>query len=103
MKIKNDPRVPMMTVYRLYAGEAKPDDVLAAAQAGEPNERELNARLFYAHLYLGLYYEVQGDPAKAREHIEKAARDHKIGHYMWDVANVHAKRLAAMESAKTKR
>jgi lipoprotein NlpI len=95
LKIKNDPRVPMMTVYRLYAGEAQPAEVLAAARAGEPNERELNARLFYAHLYLGLYYEVNQEPAKAREHIEKAARDHKIGHYMWDVANVHAKRLNA--------
>ena len=49
---------------------------------------------FYAHLYLGLYYEVTGDAAKAKEHLELATR-HKIGHYMWNVADVHAKRLTA--------
>jgi lipoprotein NlpI len=89
LKIKNDPRVPMMVIYRLYAGEAKPDDVLAAANAGKPSDKELNSRLFYAHLYLGLYHEAAGDAAQAREHIEKAV-DHKIGHHMWDVAHVHA-------------
>lgn len=93
LKIKNDPRVPMMTVYALFAGEAKPTDVLAAARAGNPSERELNQRLFYAHLYLGLYFEVHQDAAQARQHIEKAARDHRIGHYMWDVANVHAQQF----------
>jgi lipoprotein NlpI len=94
LKIKNDPRVPMMTVYRFYAGETKSEDVLAAAQAGEPNERELNARLFYAHLYLGLYAEVNDQPDLARQHLQ-LAREHKIGHYMWDVANVHVQRLKA--------
>ena len=93
LKIKNDPRVPMMQVYALYAGKAKPDDVLAAAQAGEPKPPELNSRLFYAHLYLGLYYEAAGDKERAQEHIAKAADEHRIGHYMWDVARVHAQRL----------
>jgi lipoprotein NlpI len=93
LKIKRDLRVPMMEVYELYCGRARPEDVLAAAKAGEPTPDELNARMFYAHLYLGLYYESLGDAKQAREHIEQA-RDHKIGHYMWNVADVHAKRLA---------
>lgn len=93
LKIKRDPRVPMMEVYELYSGRARAEDVLAAAKAGEPTADELNARMFYAHLYLGLYYESLGDAKQAREHIE-AAREHKIGHYMWNVADVHAKRLA---------
>ncbi len=96
LKIKRDPRVPMMEVYALYSGDAEPDDVLTAARAGSPSPAELNARMFYAHLYLGLYYESLGETAKAREHISQA-REHKIGHYMWNVADVHAKRLAAEE------
>ncbi len=89
LKVGKDKRVPMMEVYALYAGKAKPDDVLKAARAGDPSERELKERLFYAHLYLGLYYEVDGDKEKAREHITKAADDYAIGHYMGDVARVH--------------
>ena len=93
LKIKRDLRVPMMEVYDLYRGALQPDDVLAAVKAGNPREGELNQRLFYAHLYLGLYYEVTGDVVKAKEHID-LARGRKIGHYMWNVADVHAKRLA---------
>ncbi len=36
LKIKQDPRVPMMQVYALYKGDLKPNDVLAAAGAGDP-------------------------------------------------------------------
>jgi lipoprotein NlpI len=93
LKIKRDLRVPMMEVYELYSGKLQPADVLRAAEAGKPDADELNQRLFYAHLYLGLYYEVSGDAARAKEHIGQA-RGHKIGHYMWNVADVHAKRLA---------
>jgi lipoprotein NlpI len=88
LKIGNDRRVPMMQVYALFAGKIKPDDVLAATQEGKPSEKELNARLFYAHLYLGLYWEVEGDRKKALEHMS-VATEHRIGHYMWDVARVH--------------
>lgn len=94
LRIKRDLRIPMTEVYHLFAGKATPDDVLAAARAGDPNPAELNARLFYAHLYLGLYYEATGDAARARQHITTAAEKHRIGHYMWNVADVHAKRLA---------
>jgi lipoprotein NlpI len=89
LKIGKDRRVPMTEVYALYAGKAKPDDVLKAARAGNPKEEELKRHLFYAHLYLGLYYEAEGDKEKAREHITKAADDYRIGHYMGDVARVH--------------
>lgn len=99
LKIKRDLRVPMMEVYGLYKGDLKPADVLAAVEAGEPTPAELNARRFYAHLYLGLYYEVAGDAALAKQHIE-LARQHKIGHYMWNVADVHARRLSAAKESK---
>lgn len=92
LKIKDDRRVPMMQVHALYAGRLKPEDVLAAARAGDSTPEELNARLFYAELYLGLYYEAAGQPAQAAEHLAAAVK-HRIGHYMWDVARVHAERL----------
>ncbi len=92
LNIKDDRRVPMMQVYALYAGKMSPDDVLGAVRAGNPTETQLNQRLFYAHLYLGLYYDAGGDKKRALEHIEKAD-SHKIGHYMWDVAHVHRQLL----------
>jgi lipoprotein NlpI len=92
LPIDSDPRVPMMRIYDLYRGKAKPDDVLRAARDGTPSAEALNLRLFYAHLYIGLWHEAAGDEDKAREHILEAEK-HRIGHYMWDVAHVHAERL----------
>ena len=48
-------------------------------------------RSFYAHLYLGLYFDASGDTKKAREHLERAAKDPHTGGYMGDVARVHLK------------
>jgi lipoprotein NlpI len=92
LPIERDSRVPMMQIYDLYRGQLAPEEVLTAAKAGNPSEAALNNRMFYAHLYLGLWYEANGKPAEAREHILEAEK-HKIGHYMWDVAHVHAERL----------
>jgi lipoprotein NlpI len=88
LKIGKDPRVPMMQIDALFRGQAKPEDVLDAARQGEPKPEERNLRLFYAHLYLGLYYEVSGDQKKTLEHLT-AADNLKIGGYMADVARVH--------------
>jgi lipoprotein NlpI len=44
--------------------------------------------LFYAHLYIGLYYEAAGDAKAAREHLERAV-SYRANHYMGDVARVH--------------
>jgi lipoprotein NlpI len=96
LPIMSDPRVPMMQIYELYRGKLKPDDVLAAAQAGNPDPNQLNQRLFYAHLYIGLWHEAGGRAEEAKKHILEAEK-HKIAHYMWDVAHVHAERLRAVE------
>jgi lipoprotein NlpI len=93
LPIRNDRRIPMMKIYDLYRGKAKPEDVLAAAAAGKPSAQEINERLFYAHLYVGLYHEAEGNAAAAKTHLRRAAQKHKIDHYMWDVANVHVARL----------
>ena len=92
LAIDNDARIPMMRIYDLYRGKAQPADVLRAAKDGSPSTEALNTRLFYAHLYIGLWHEAAGEDDKAREHILEAEK-HRIGHYMWDVAHVHADRL----------
>jgi lipoprotein NlpI len=94
LDIKRDPRPVMMEVYDLFRGKAAPDAVLEAVEKGSPSPEEQNVRLFYAHLYLGLYFESLGQRAKAKEHIVAAAEKHKLAnHYMWNVAEVHAARL----------
>ncbi len=89
LPIKNDTRVPMMQIYDMYRGKLTPEDVLRAARAGDPSEAQLNRALFYAHLYIGLFYEAEQKTELAKKHIVES-QQHKIGHYMWDVAHVHA-------------
>ena len=86
LKIGDDKRVPMRQVYDLYKGDLKPDDVMKAAKAS--NE------LFYAHLYVGIYFDLINDKKKAFEHLNDATEKYRIGHYMWDVARVHRDLLA---------
>jgi lipoprotein NlpI len=93
LKIGNDRRIPMMKVYELFSGKAKPEDVMTAAKSGDPSAAELRQRLFYTHLYLGLWHEAQGDKKLALEHLKKAAEDYRISHYMGDVARVHVQVL----------
>jgi lipoprotein NlpI len=83
----------MKEVHALFAGKAKPEDVLRAAQDGEPSKARLEQQLFYADLYLGLYFEVIANHELAREHILKAAERSKENDYMGDVARVHAELL----------
>jgi len=89
ISIHGDCRVPMMEIYRLFAGTSSPEVVLAAAKEGDPSSGELKSRLFYAHLYLGLYADAKGDRAGTLEHIRAAVRDFGQPHYMGDVARVH--------------
>jgi lipoprotein NlpI len=89
LKIGKDRRVPMMEVYELFGGKLKPADVLAAAEAGEVPAAERKSRLFYAHLYLGLYHDATGEGKKALEHMRQAAGKYHVGHYMAEVARVH--------------
>lgn len=94
LKIGNDRRRPLMEVYALFQEQATVDDVLASASAGDPEPELLKQQLFYAHLYLGLYFDSHGKPAEAAKHIQLAAEQYALpGHYMWDVARVHHQRL----------
>lgn len=93
LKVGPDKRVPMLEIYDLYRGTKKVDDILAAANAGTPTAAAKNRQLFYAHLYLGIWHDLLGDRPRALEHLNKATDEHRIHHYMWDVARVHRDRL----------
>jgi len=95
--VTRDARVPMKEVQRLFAGKATPADVLAAAEAVKAGTDAGTEARFYAHLYVGLFYESEGDAKRAREHLTAAVEKYEIGHYMWDVANAH---LRATKKAK---
>ena len=96
LPIRHDSRVPMMKIYALLMGKASAEDVLETARTARSSSQRASA-LFYAHLYIGLYYEAHGNGALARQHIIAAARDYEAGHYMWHVASVHAKRFKQRE------
>ncbi len=93
LEIGKDQRVPMMEVYELFKGKREPADVMKAATAGDLTEKQLRPRLFYAHLYLGLYFDATGEPKKATEHLALAAGKYKLDGYMGEVARVHAEVL----------
>jgi uncharacterized Ntn-hydrolase superfamily protein len=80
----------MMKIHELYAGTATPKDVQDAAAAGRLEADESRMRLFYAHLYVGLYHEAAGRAAEAREHILLTAEKYAGDDYMGDVARAHA-------------
>ncbi|MBM4073522.1 MAG: tetratricopeptide repeat protein [Planctomycetes bacterium] len=100
LPVGEDRRVPMKEIYQMFLGKLKPEDVMKAAKAGKPSADEKAHRLFYAHLYLGLYYESLGEAKKALEHLSAAADDEfAVGGYMWDVARVH-RDIRALEAKK---
>ena len=79
-----DSRAPMGQIYQMLQGAVTPEKVLAAA--GVQPEAQ-----FYAHLYVGLYFEALGDKGRAREQMAAAAAERyaEAGGYMHMVARVH--------------
>jgi lipoprotein NlpI len=92
LPVGKDGRAPMPEIDELYRGAGTVEKVIAAARQAMNDPRQQSA-MFYAHLYLGLYFEVTGNTPKAREHITKAANDPGAEHYMGDVARVHHRRF----------
>lgn len=79
-----DTRVPMAEVFHFYAGNGSSEAVLRAAEKAGTEQARM-----YAHLYLGLYYEVAGEEEKARRHIRISAAAKLRNNYMHDVAKIH--------------
>ncbi|MQA28524.1 MAG: hypothetical protein GEU82_01625 [Luteitalea sp.] len=87
-----DGRVPMREIYEMFRGVLQPDRVMTAAGARPDGQ-------FYAHLYVGLYFEALGNRGRALEHLQAAAdrRYAGVGGYMHMVAGVH---LALLRGAR---
>ena len=84
-----DGRAPMREVYEMFRGERTPEQVMADGE--RLAARRGPAARFYAHLYVGLYYEAIGEDQAARQHLTAAAGDQYagVGGYMQMVARVH--------------
>jgi lipoprotein NlpI len=92
LKAGRDDRVPMKEIEDLYRGIGSAELVLSAAQRSTKENSDAHA-LFYAHLYLGLYFDVLGEVTKSRGHILKASNEFGTDNYMGDVARVHLRQL----------
>lgn len=93
-----DSRVPLPEIYGLYAGETDAEAVLAVAERPSDAMARRTAR-FYAHLYLGLFAEVLGDEATAREHLLRAS-EQRFPHFMGDVVRIHLKEREGTSESK---
>lgn len=100
--IEGDKRVPMMEVHKLFAGKSKPSTVISVAKAGGPAAAELEFRLFYANLYLGIYYDITGELDLALAYLRRAALSAEKFGYMGDVARVHLESLQKRPPAPPK-
>lgn len=97
LPVGSDARVPMKEVLDLYRGTGSAEAVLAAAAAGPDSARR--NQLCYAHLYLGLLAEAEGDDAAAKRHLVAAATTHRMDHFMGKIAQLHC-RLRGWEAAQ---
>ena len=93
--VTRDRRIPMKEIQKLYAGKLKPKDVIDAAEQTKVDDEDGTSARFYAHLYVGLWYEAQGNAEKAKEHLTIAADKYVIADYMWNIAEMHSKQLKA--------
>ncbi len=84
--VARDGRPPMTTVLAMFAGKATQGDVLR--DAGRDG-----AAKFFAYLYIGLYWEANGDRAKAGPWLKRAAEASEGQDYMGAVARIHWARL----------
>ena len=96
IKTEFDRRVPMKEIYEFLAGTATEEDVLRAAdQADTPLSR------MYAHLYLGLSDDVEGNAEEAVKHLRIASAEKLKGSYMQDVAKVILGQRSKSERSQT--
>ncbi|GEM_PF-328247 len=106
LPIKNDPRKPLMEIYKLYRGETDVPSVEQAIVAGSPSGSELESRKFYGNYYLALYFEARNDDKSAARYIAQSVSvpsdSRQVSRYMWDVARVHQTLILNRLKAKEK-
>ena len=94
LKYEKDDREPFPSVYKLFAGETTPAEILKQIEQAEISPAEREKREFYARLYIGLNHTVEGNPQKGQEFLEKMLSNTwgpaaSYGpHYMWQVGRL---------------
>lgn len=103
LKYQKDDREPFPDVYRLFAGEITPDEILKRIETAKMNADEREKRRFYAELYIGLNEFVEGRAESARAHLAKSAANTwgpEAGYgpnFMWHVGRVQFELLNKAE------
>ena len=106
LKYEKDDREPFPSVYKLFSGTMTPQQVLDAIDKAEISKDEREKRLFYAHLYIGLNYSVEGDDAAAQRHLRLSTLNtwgSRAGYgpsYMWHVGRLHEELLRTKLATK---
>jgi len=92
IQYKRADRPPLTDVYRMFQGELSVEDFTKRAMELSEHSKER----FYADLYLGLFFDCEGKPAKALEHL-RAAENNRWAKsstggpgWMWHIAPIHA-------------
>ncbi len=80
--VKNDSKKLLNKIYQLFANTCQVNEVL---NVGKKEGVKGN---FYAHLYVGLYYESQGNIEDAKIYLIKSL-EYQLDDYMWYLAHVH--------------
>jgi len=91
--VSGDARIPMSQLLDLYAGTTTPEKVLQAAEDPKSEKRLILLQQLYAHLYIALLYDVQGERELCRKHLQRAVDLNLKNEYMWEVARVHLQLL----------
>ncbi len=94
LKYVKDDREPFPAVYKLFAGEITPEEILDGIASAEITKEDRAKRLFYAELYIGLNFFVEDDQESAQKHLAEAVKNEwgrKMGYgpnYMWHVGRL---------------
>jgi len=91
---------PFPALWALYQGEGSAETVMTSAESGDDVDR--GRRLFYAHYYVGKYYEAMKDFSKAREHVAKALAQ-SLPYFMDDCAREDLRRLETRVAGETEK
>ena len=95
-------RPPLTDVYRMFQGELSPTEFSKKAGAFSENSKER----FYAELYLGLYFDGEGDAPKALAFLRSAEKNRWAKSstggpgWMWHIARIHALKVEQESKAK---
>ena len=83
IQVTTDDRVPMNEIFELFAGRGSPQQVMEAARNLKPDEAagltpaeqetQRRTQLYFAHLYIGLFQEMVGQPGLSQASMRSAA------------------------------